>query len=810
LTARRITLTSALLAAIALFAVVQAQVQAQEQSSRRTAVRLDPQSIPQQAPSAIESSAHTPARVHLPPVLRPDHFDAAVQPAVAQIEVENVAWQDNSDDGKPGRVIVPHQPFFQNAPRPQQNAPQQNAPQQNAPQQNAQTKQPETVPTPPALAPQTDFIPLQIPRFELPPANSPPAVLPGNPSKSDFVEGNAAGQSESLAAPTQSTAAPSNQPTTAPADPTLSNQLQLQQPALLPEPQTPPRYELQPNPNNQVQVQSNGNGRVTIIARDSNLTDILNMLAEKEELSFVHTANFTSRVSIALRDIPLENALTALLSVAGYTWTENNGIIYVSSLMNINPAVPEVNGRDVRVFQLDFASGTEVNNVVQGMLSAVGKSYVMEIDPADNRKTGEAVIVEDLPGSLERISQYICQIDQPPRQVLIEAYVLEIDLRETERHGVNFEHLLKISGNQLRMGTLGTDPSGNSTFFAELDAPNLKGVIEALKTSTDAKTLASPKILAINGQQSRLQVGQQLGFRVLTTTQTSTLEDVRFLDVGVVLNVTPRISRDGQVMLKVKPEVSSGQINPDTGLPEEETSEVETNVLLANGKGMIIGGLIQEKNIATQNKVPKLGDIKYLGHFFRRTQTEVSRSEIIFVLMPRIVEASHTLNEQDYRTRQRSVNREQREYEQATTSVVDYYLHPTSERIDVDQRNAETYYQETSQPAFQYQTHEATAEEIRYQTQPVAPSQDLQSTRRETQQSAQYRQVTYDQPIRSQGSNPSIQPRTAAQHAAGQRTVQQSAHRSVQNPSRSGTSPRQPAPPVSRNQFNVERYSPSR
>ena len=75
-------------------------------------------------------------------------------------------------------------------------------------------------------------------------------------------------------------------------------------------------------------------------------------------------------------------------------------------------------------------------------------------------------------------------------------------------------------------------------------------MVELLKTTTDAKALATPKILAVSGQQSHIQIGSQLGFRVTTTTQTGTFESIQFLDVGVVLTVTPRITRDGRVLMR--------------------------------------------------------------------------------------------------------------------------------------------------------------------------------------------------------------------------------------------------------------------
>jgi hypothetical protein len=161
--------------------------------------------------------------------------------------------------------------------------------------------------------------------------------------------------------------------------------------------------------------------------------------------------------------------------------------------------------------------------------------------------------------------------------------------------------------------------------------------VECLQTTTDAKTLASPRLLVVNGQEAKIQIGEQLGYRVTTTTETSTMESVDFLDLGVVLTVTPHISRDNRVLMQVEPKVSSGRINPETELPEEETTEVRTNVLLENGQGMVVGGLIKEKDNNIQSKILWLGDLWLIGKLFQRRQVEKQRSEIIVAMVPYVL-----------------------------------------------------------------------------------------------------------------------------------------------------------------------------
>jgi len=90
-------------------------------------------------------------------------------------------------------------------------------------------------------------------------------------------------------------------------------------------------------------------------------------------------------------------------------------------------------------------------------------------------------------------------------------------------------------------------------------------------------------------------------------------------------------------LMRIYPKVSTGQVDPDTGLPSEETTEVETDVLLSSGQGIVIGGLIQEVDNNIQSKIPLLGDIPYLGVLFSRRTVTRSRQEIIVTLQPHVL-----------------------------------------------------------------------------------------------------------------------------------------------------------------------------
>lgn len=381
------------------------------------------------------------------------------------------------------------------------------------------------------------------------------------------------------------------------------------------------------------------NDRISLVVRDAPINVVLGVLAQQHGLNIVTAANVNGVISVTLHDVSLDAGLNAILRTNGYAWTRQDNIIVVTSLAQGTSASPSSQGREMRVFRLNFLAAADADTVVKQLLSPVGKSVITEADPVDQRKTREQLVVEDLPEYIARIEDYILQADHAPRQVVIEAHILQVALKDDTRHGIDLQRLLaRVDNTDVTVRSAGlANPTASPAFFLGIDGTDLDVLVELIKQTTDSKTLASPKVMVVNGQEAHIQTGARLGYNTTTTTQTSTLQQVQFLDVGVILRVTPVITDDGQILMKVRPEVSDGVINPTTQLPESKTTEVETTVMLRDGRGMVIGGLIKEEDTENQAKLPIIGDMKYIGRLFQRRVYTRSRNEVIVVLVPRLV-----------------------------------------------------------------------------------------------------------------------------------------------------------------------------
>lgn len=371
---------------------------------------------------------------------------------------------------------------------------------------------------------------------------------------------------------------------------------------------------------------------ITMHLDDVDVRKALEMLSREAAVSLMISPGVKGRVTVNLTNTSPEEALDAILRLANLVAHGEKGILFVYT-----PEEYARSDRSIRSFPLDHVGAADVEKAVRSLLSPAGNAFVLQSSPNDNRMARDAIVVEDGQDQLRRVEQCIAQIDRPARQVLIEAHILEVKLEDTKKCGINWNYFFRVMNSNVDLRLHGlADPLAPHAFFVNLKGGDLTALIECLKATSDVKTLASPKLLVMHGQKARIQIGEKIGYRVIMTTETSAMEDVKFMEVGVVLDVSPRISRDRQVALRVKPKVSSGSIDAETKLPNEKTTETETDVLMSDGQGMVIGGLIQEKDDNTQMKIPWLGDIWLVGGLFQRHERVKSRSEIIITLLPRV------------------------------------------------------------------------------------------------------------------------------------------------------------------------------
>ena len=380
--------------------------------------------------------------------------------------------------------------------------------------------------------------------------------------------------------------------------------------------------------------------RVNLIATEASLVSLLRMIADHHQLNLVIAPGIDAPVTISIRNAELHEVLDAIVHIAGYHWHRSGNLLYVTG--STATGDPRLQGRVVHVYPLDYVRAIDVQIAITGMLSPLGNVVINESSSNDQQKTREVIIVEDTIDAHQRIAEIISRLNQPPKQVLVEAHVLQVRLGENNRHGVNLQSLARIGNSRLTVG--GTNPSAFESgpgLVLQLDGTDLDGLIQVIRETTNARTLASPKVSIVNQQEAKIQIGRRLPYTEITNTDNgNNIQNVRFLEIGIILTVTPVITEDGNILMTVLPKISDGFIN-DNQQPEEDVTEVSTTVLMPNGGGLIIGGLIEERQVQTLNVVPGLHRIPVFGKLFTREENEVDRNELIVALVTHVVQDAH-------------------------------------------------------------------------------------------------------------------------------------------------------------------------
>lgn len=437
------------------------------------------------------------------------------------------------------------------------------------------------------------------------------------------------------------------------------------QPAAVPAPSAGPREE--------PVVTRAADGRIDMHLRQIDVVAALTQLRRLERRNIIISTSVRGEISLDLYGVTFAEALQAILQSANLVAHEDGSFIYVCTPAEAAERFTPRRSMTSHVFPLAYVSAEEVAKVLQPLLSREGKisaTAASQKGIATNKEnaggneyaSADTIVVVDYPENIERMKTVVSHLDVRPRQVLIEATILAASLRDDNALGVDFTALCGVdfraltpvseAGQNLALGEVPVDQidrstfSSNTNFTSALPEDGLRvgyikngiGVfLQALEQVTDTVVLANPKVLVLNKQRGEVMVGRRDGYLTTITTETTTIQNVEFLETGTRLIFRPYIGNDGFVRLEVHPEDSTGGLT-EAGLPFEDTAEVTTNILVKDGTTVVIGGLFRDNTRVRRGQVPLLGEIPGLGAAFRRTRDEAIKQEVIVLLTPHVVD----------------------------------------------------------------------------------------------------------------------------------------------------------------------------
>jgi type IV pilus assembly protein PilQ len=394
--------------------------------------------------------------------------------------------------------------------------------------------------------------------------------------------------------------------------------------------------------------------------REVDIKDILRQLAKQYNLNIVFSENVKGLVTVQLNNLSIDQALDSIVTVNGFSYTKKESVYKVTTM-----AEAEREGKQTKLFKLNNADASKLKDTLAKVLSSSGS---IEADSRSN-----SIVITDSLSVLSKVEAMIPALDEITPQVLIEAKLIETSLTNTEKLGIDWTTTIQASGSKRPVvfpfstkggGTLSarspaSAPDSTSILASSkafpyavasdftlgtLDFTGLTAVFDALKTRADTKLVAAPRIMTVNNQKATINAGQVVPVATYERNSTSGEFEVtgwEQINIGINLEVTPQISPDGHIKLKLKPEVSNsaGTIAADTinQRPIISTRKAETEVQIMDGQTIVIGGLVKTKEAKTTTKVPFLGNLPFVGKLFSHnasgsvTEPEEKTDLLIFV-----------------------------------------------------------------------------------------------------------------------------------------------------------------------------------
>jgi len=411
---------------------------------------------------------------------------------------------------------------------------------------------------------------------------------------------------------------------------------------------------------------------------NTDIRDVIRFLAVKANVNIVFGPDVAGSLTLHLTNVPFNEAFRTALSMMKLTTDQvGDNILRVITPAELTKQ-RTTSTAITKVYVLNYAKAAEVKTTIDSVRSAEGRGGSSTADV----KTNTLIVTDSLEGQMAT-ENLIAQMDQRPRQVLIETKIVEINANSGLNYGVQWDYqgvqTGKIAGQQgtSLIGTTVSPQKATSPTLPALDRNAnitegvgaggrgtgvalaadrvfgaltlgritnnfiLNATLTAAASEGKAKILSEPKIATLNNQPANINVTTQIPYVTSNVASTGVqTQTVAYVTTGIQLTVTPSINADGRITLQVNPNVSQPSASAaasSTGAPAVDARTANTTVLVRDGETIVIGGLITDTMQDTISKIPLLGDIPILGWLFKKKSKTRVRAELLIFVTTRIL-----------------------------------------------------------------------------------------------------------------------------------------------------------------------------
>jgi type IV pilus assembly protein PilQ len=408
-------------------------------------------------------------------------------------------------------------------------------------------------------------------------------------------------------------------------------------------------------------VQQKMNKIISVEFRDTPIDEVLRSIAQQADLDLVKGPDITGNVTATLTDVPLGEALDQILTAykCGYVASENIIRIVPSSQLTADTE-KLVN----KIYRIYYADVTQLEQAMAKFVSQRGRVTA--------NKDSSNIIVTDTETNIKAIEEFLEEIDRETPQILVEARIYDITNTDGLDLGIEW-----TAGRNTGMGitaatgeTVGfsrSDPYIDGTFNSSTNKAvgatgtlnfgllnehiNIDTLMSAQRIKDAAKLLANPRILVLDNVAATFDVIREIPYQELQQGGYQSFGTTEFKEVGVKLQVTPHLTKDGKVKIHIVPEFSVQVDNVSLTLvgasgtggitmpqPVVDKRKADTTALVQDGQTVVIGGLRKQEITQEISKIPLLGDIPLVGWIFKFEGEQTVNSELVVFITPRIIE----------------------------------------------------------------------------------------------------------------------------------------------------------------------------
>lgn len=428
-------------------------------------------------------------------------------------------------------------------------------------------------------------------------------------------------------------------------------------PAIAPRPQSYPRSSAARNIMDNLPREP-----ITFDYNEADIREVLNMLAARAGVNMIYSADVAGTVTLNLNRVPFDEAFKTILNVQGLAAQQaGDNILRIASPATLLAEQTRA-FLQTRVFFLNYAKAEDIKTQVLAVAAAEGRKSSCVTDAANN-----AIVVTDSAMGLETTARLIRSLDRVPKQVVIEAKLVEVSLESSFDMGVNWGYSsmdskgryvgMNDSANMVKVNGVDVPFPSYTDTGVKLASKNIYGglrlgrigsnyildiAIQAAAKKGKAKVLSDPKVATLNNKEATINITNQLPYDTAEVTTTNGISNTTYkttyVTTGIILKVTPTINSDGRITMKINPVVSQPSVASGSVAPAVDTRSTDTNVIVRDGETIVIGGLIHDAQSDYVYKVPLFGDIPLIGALFRKKSVSRSRMELLIFVTPRIME----------------------------------------------------------------------------------------------------------------------------------------------------------------------------